>query len=375
MNARIGLLISALGLVFGASACGSDGSAAAPKKNITRTAVKDSAFKPADLEATIGKLVKAIDDTAAEELQLGVVLKELAGYWEPIQIGASRAIGELGATGGTSAPDASSGQEAIDKENAILQGYIDGGYDGFGVAPFEAGNRPPIDAAADAGMHVVTIDSDLADSKRDLYVGTINAEAGKTAGNTLKSLLTTSPGTVILLGHDDPGWVDGYARTMAAKDVLEAAGYTVGVLKTNWDENGEATDLDALATMIASADPPVVGMMGMFSNAFRCAMAAEAAGLTSDQVAIAAFDFDAKTVEYMRSGMIKATHAQRQYYMGYMVPYVLYGMKVLGVDKTKSILKPQMVDDARFNAGLDVINATQLDEYYSFLDSLGVGGS
>jgi ribose transport system substrate-binding protein len=119
----------------------------------------------------------------------------------------------------------------------------------------------------------------------------------------------------------------------------------------------------------------VVGMMGVFSNAYRCAVAAEAVGKTGDEIAIAAFDFEPKTVEFMRSGMIKATHAQRQYYMGYLTPYVLYGFKALGKEATKAILRPQMVDDFRFNTGLDFIPAAKLDVYYSYLDQLGIGSS
>ncbi len=374
MYRRLGLFVSAIGIMCSVSACGSDNAATAQKKTVVRSAMQDSVFKPVALEATVGDLVDAINQTDNKDLELGVILKQLTDYYEPIQLGASRALGELKVTGGVVAPDESAGQIAIDKENVLMQANRESGYDGYGVAPFEKGNQPEIDLAVDAGMHVVTIDSDLAESKRDLYLGTINAEGGATAGGTLKGLLSGGTGTVILLGHDDPGWPDGYDRTMAAKGVLEAAGYTVVIRKTDWSETGEAADAAALATLISEANPPVVGMMGMFSNAHRCATAAEAAGLTASTVTIAAFDFDPKTVEYMRSGMIKATHAQRQYYMGYLTPYVLYGMDVLGVAKTKALLSGQMVDDYRFNTGLDVINATQLDQYYSFLDSLGVGG-
>ena len=34
---------------------------------------------------------------------------------------------------------------------------------------------------------------------------------------------------------------------------------------------------------------------------------------------------------------------------------------------------PQMVDGSRFNTGLDVVAADQLDQYNAFLDTLGIG--
>jgi ribose transport system substrate-binding protein len=363
-----------VGLTVGVSACGSTDNAAV-KKPITRETIAASEFQPSDLEKTVNTLVKEIGNTAPVDLQIAVVLKQLNNYYLPIQTGASRAMSELNLTGQVVAPQSSSGDDAINEQNAIMNDDLDSGYNALAVAPFEIGNQPPIDAAADSDVPVVTIDSDLASSKRDLYIGTMNSEAGKTAGTTLTSLITQNSGTVILLGHDDIGWPDGFDRTMGAKTVLEAAGFKVVVRRTDWSETGEAADVDFLKTAITDADPPVVGMMGMFSDAYRCAIAAEAVGKTGKDIAIAAFDFEPKTVDFMRSGMIKATHAQRQYYMGYVTPYVLYGFKALGKEATKAILQPQMVDNFRFNTGLDVIPAAKLDAYYSYLDSLGIGSS
>lgn len=374
MNRRLNPLACIVALALGASAC-SGGNDATTKKTIKRDTIAQSEFQPSDLEKTVNTLVKEIGDTAPVDLQIAVVLKQLNNYYLPIQTGASRAMSELNLAGQVVAPQSSSGDEAINEQNDIMSGELKSGYNALAVAPFEIGNQPPIDAAADSDVPVVTIDSDLATSKRDLYIGTMNSEAGKTAGTTLTSLITENSGTVILLGHDDAGWPDGFDRTNGAKDVLEAAGFTVLVRRTDWSQTGEDADVAFLTDAIESADPPVVGMMGMFSDAYRCAMAAEAAGKTGDDIAIAAFDFEPKTVEYMRSGMIKATHAQRQYYMGYMTPYVLYGFKALGKDATKAILKPQMVDGFRFNTGLDVIPAANLDGYYTYLDSLGIGSS
>ncbi|HYP76413.1 MAG TPA: substrate-binding domain-containing protein [Polyangiaceae bacterium] len=374
MNRRLQPLSWMVGLALGLSACSGDPSAA-EKKTVVRGTSPASEFQPSDLEKTVNTLVKEIGDTAPVNLQVAVVLKQLNNYYLPIQTGASRAMSELNLTGQVLAPQSSAGQEAVDEQNDIMNAELDSGYNALAVAPFEIGNVPPIDAAADTDVPVVTIDSDLATSKRDLYIGTMNSEAGKTAGTTLTALITENSGTVILLGHDDAGWPDGFDRTNGAKAVLEAAGFTVVVRRTDWSETGEAADVEFLTSAIEDADPPVVGMMGMFSDAYRCAIAAEAAGKTGDDIAIAAFDFEPKTVEYMRTGMIKATHAQRQYYMGYMTPYVLYGFKALGKEATKAILRPQLVDDFRFNTGLDVIPAAKLDEYYSYLDKLGIGSS
>lgn len=354
------------------SACGSD-DAGPDKKVVNRAPIPDNQFKPAELENTIGNLVDEISQTEAKELKLGVVLKTFSGYWEPVKLGANRAIGELDVSGAVLAPTEDDPDDALDRQLEILQEQREVGFDGLGVAPLQTSVGEEIDAAVDQGIPVVTIDSDL-DSKRTLYIGTINYEAGKTAGNTLADLIPEASGRVVILGHNDDTWPDGFARSNGAKDVLEQAGYQVTVLKTTWDANGDETDSEAIKVLLTDSDPPVVGLLSMFSPTYRLGMAAEKAGKTGDDVTIAGFDFDTKTLDYMRSGMIKATHAQRQYYMGYIVPYVLYSLNVLGEAKTLDLLSDHMVDAYRFDAGLDVVHADQIDEYNAFLDSLGIGG-
>lgn len=361
-------------LMLALSGCSSDVEGP-EKKIVTRVAVPDNAFKPVALDETIDELIGALSETEPQQLQLGVVLKTLTGYWEPVKVGANRAFGELEVSGVVLAPAEGTEAEARERQILLLDERQGAGYDGFGIAPLAEELTPEIDELVDSGVPVVTIDSDLVGSKRQLYIGTINYEAGQTAGGTLSEMLPSGGGTVVVLGHEvEAEWPDGYRRTQGAKDVLEANGYSVVVRQTTWSEQGEIDDVEFMTTALEDADPPAVGMLSMFSPTFRCARAAEAVGLTGDDISIVGFDFEPDSLEYMRQGLIKATHAQRQYYMGYLVPYVLYSMKALGVAKTMEIISPHMVDENRFNAGLDVVRADQVDEYNAFLDSIGIGG-
>jgi ribose transport system substrate-binding protein len=363
------------GVALALASCGGGGGG--QKKVINRVPIPESSFKPTALESTIGTLISEIGKTEAQDAKLGVLLKELSGYWEPVQIGANRAIGELNVPGLVVAPADATPDERAVHQIQMMSDQRAQDYNGFGLAPLRADVADQINAAVDSGSPVITIDSDLPESKRQLYVGTINPEAGATAANTLiKQLGTLTSGTVILLGHDNAtDWPDGYQRTMGAKTVLEAKGFTVVVRKSTWTDTGDTEDAEAMRDVITTADPAVVGMLGLFSNAHRCAAAAEMASKTSTDIAIVAFDFDPKTLNYMQSGLIRATHAQRQYYMGYIVPYLLYGINALGMEKTKEIMAPHMVDSARIDSGLDVVGADQVEQYNAFLDSLSIGAS
>jgi ribose transport system substrate-binding protein len=373
MTRTIGIFTSMLGLALAMTGCSSS-SDTAQKKTITRTASVQSVFTPTELETTVNSMVAAINAATPTSMQLNVILKQVSTYFTPVVIGSNRAMQELQYTGGTTAPGEADGDAATADQISMINDDISQGTKGLGIAPFRSDVTPSLNAAVAAGVPVVTLDSDEADSNRDLYIGTQNAAAGTTAGNTLKGFLPPAPGTVVILGQGDNSWPDGFNRTNGAKDVLTTAGYTVTVVTANWSDSG-VTDLATLAGLFTTADPPIVGMAGMFSNAFECAQAAEAAGKTGDTIAIVAFDFDPNTVTYMQKGFIKATHAQRQYYMGYLTPYVLYGMNVLGKAKTKEILSAQMVDQFSFNTGLDVVQASQMDAYSAFLDQLGIGSS
>ncbi|MGK3966717.1 substrate-binding domain-containing protein [Sorangium sp. So ce118] len=365
---------AACGLALMTAACGSgdttgDGEQASP---IQRAPTPKSEFTAKEIEETLDALVAEINEGAIQPMQMVILLKDLGGFFTPITTGANRAMGELGVTGNVVGPSGLGGdqqQRAEAQGEQMVQAVADGA-EGIGVSPFSDAIAAGIEEAVADGVPVVTLDTDAKASKRSIYVGTISEAAGVTAGNTLLELLPPAPGTVVIHGADDPSWVDGMSRMLGARGVLEKAKYTVVVRAITWSPQGEVADVEAMKAQIETADPPVVGLLGLHNVSYRCAMATEAAGAT--ELPVVAFDFEPKTVDYMRQGLIEATHAQRQYYAGYLVPYILYGIKNIGLDATKASLAPRMVDESRLNVGLDVVPWNKVDEYNAFLDSIGV---
>ncbi|WP_437939069.1 substrate-binding domain-containing protein [Sorangium sp. So ce341] len=361
-----------LGLALTTAACGAAEPPDAGEQltPIQRAPIPDNEFTPEELEDTVDRLVAEINAGALRPMRMAVVLKNAAGFWGPVVTAATRAMAELGVVGSVIGPIALSedGPKPEEVQNEQIAQAVEDGVEGMGLAPFGDLQTTAVDEAVARGVHVVTLDNDVAASRRSIYVGTLNESAGATAANTLLALLSEPPGTVIVHGSTDDAGSAGLERTQGAQAVLEAAGYEVVVGQAHWSLSGETEDVEWMTAEIAAADPPIVGLLGLFNVSYRCAMAAEAAG--KPEVPIVAFDFDPMTVEYMRQGRIRATHIQRQYYQGYLVPYILYGIENLGLDATKKILAPQMIDGTRVNTGLDVVHGDKVDAYNAFLSSI-----
>lgn len=365
--------ITAFGLTLTTAACGSS-DIAEPGQDATRierAQAPDSEFIPVELDQTVDDLVAELNKNTIQPMQMTILLKQLSGFFAPIATGANRAMSELGVTGNVlGLVSTTDGSDATPAQREQIVQAVNDGAEGIGISPQSDANAPAIDEAVDLNAHVVTLDTDTEMSKRAIFVGINNYHAGATAAETLLAALPEPPGTVMIHGNTTPTWYDAYDRTLGAKHRLQDAGYTVivsQVLFTSSDDD----DVAWMKPQLDAADPPVVGMLGLFNVSYRCALAAEAFG--KPELPVVAFDFDPKTVELMREGRIIATHTQRQYYEGYLVPYILYGIKTIGLDATRAILAPHIAEDRAHmvNVGFDVVHADKVDAYIDFLDWIG----
>ncbi|WP_437781549.1 substrate-binding domain-containing protein [Sorangium sp. So ce1097] len=365
--------MAAFGLAVMTAACGASESQQAGEQvtPIKRAELPPNEFFPVELEATVDALVAEMNANPIQPMQMVVLLKELDGFFAPIATGANRAMGELGVTGNVLGPNTATenGPTSQELQNQQIRQAVADGAQGIGVSPFDTSNAAALDEAVANGAHVVTLDTDASASQRSLYVGSFHGDAGGTAATTLLSMLPPPPGTVLIHGNVTADWADGYARTQGAQGVLAAAGYTPLVSQAVFIGD-DAFDVEWMRSQMVAADPPVVGMVGLFNISYRCVMAADAAG--TPDLPIVAFDFDPRTVDFMRQGRIKATHTQRQYYEGYLVPYILYGIESIGLDATRTILRPLMEDGvSQVNVGIDVVPSDKIDDYNDFLASIG----
>jgi ribose transport system substrate-binding protein len=177
---------------------------------------------------------------------------------------------------------------------------------------------PDIDAAIAQGIPVITMDSDAPASKRLLFIGTNNYDAGKMGGQLLVKLLN-GKGTVVVFTI--PEQENLKERLRGYKSVLET---NPGIKIT------EVIDTRGAAATAFDKTTEIVEKAKTQPDAFVClesVSGAEVADVLERKKVtgkiIVAMDTDPKTLQFVQKGVISATIAQKPFTMAY------YGVKIL----------------------------------------------
>lgn len=363
-------------LSFAALGCGEQGEGATADP-IERPVVAESPFKPAGLEDTLDVLAGEIDRAEAAQLRFGIALVSDSEPWNAVRGGAERAFEELGARGVVTAPSEAEQADFVEREREEASS-------GIGLTPLGSALEVEVERARNSGIPVVTIEHDLP-AERDLFVGFGQDEIGQRLGDAVLLTTTRRDGRVVILGADDETLSPAaYLRSTAAKRLLEETGFEVTILNSSTAADGEERDVEMLEGELL-ADPRPQAVLGVLETSYRVALAAAAAerslaaeageevepGLVRlTNVDLVAYGLEPATVEALRGGILSATLAERRHYMGYLIPYVLAGFNLLGVERTKYILTPHLLDDGTLDVGMDLILPEELDTYFEFQELL-----
>jgi len=173
--------------------------------------------------------------------------------------------------------------------------------------------RPDIDAAIAAGIPVITIDSDSPLSKRLLFIGTNNYEAGVTGAKVAARemhgkgnvVVFTMPGQANL---DDRlrGYRDtfaGFAQIKITRMVDIAGNPRIAFDTTEQIVGKEKDKFDAFVCLEALAGKEVAEVLDRYGVKGKTVMA---------------MDTDAETLDWIKKGVIAATIAQKPYTMSYV---------------------------------------------------------
>jgi ribose transport system substrate-binding protein len=197
--------------------------------------------------------------------------------------------------------------------------------------------KPGIDAAAAAGIPVITIDSDAATSRRLFFIGTNNRAAGRLGAQRVVEKLG-GRGNVVFFSM--PGQPNLDERLQGFKDVFESHPdiKILDVVNIKGDARNAFDNTQQYLTQTGVAR--VSAFICLEASSGKTVADAVRRQKVTDRVVVA-WDVDQDTLSAITDGTIEATVSQKPYTMGFV------GLKELDEifhNKPKSLTKDYSVD-------------------------------
>jgi len=295
-----------------------------------------------------------------KELFYLVTTNSALPYWQTAASGFNHAAAEYKVTAKVVGPE---GYD-VQAELAELNKAIAAKPAGILISVADAATlQPQIDAAVNAGIPVITVDSDAAGSRRLYFIGTNNLQAGELGG---KRLIEKMKGKGNLLVFSIPGQPNIEERLKGLKDALSAKPdiKIVDVVDVGKDPR---TAFDKAQEVLPETGPKKI-------DAFICLESASGK-MVSDAIkranatdrVLVAFDVNQDTLDGIKGGTIDSTIAQKPYTMGYV------GLKALDEvfhNPPKQLAKDYSVDSFApypvfVDTGTSLVDKNNVDLYLS----------
>ncbi len=232
-------------------------------------------------------------------------------YWKTVNEGFARAATEYGVTAQLAGPDTFDPQGEVDAFKKAVANHPAG----ILVSVADANLlRPEINAAIQADIPVITVDSDAPLSARLYFIGTNNLAAGHLGGQRLVDKLHGKGNIVFFTITGQPNLEErlkGYKDIIADKPGIKIADVfdTKGDAGAAFDQAEQymnragAEKIDAFVCLESSAGKSIAEVLKR-KNA-------------SDRLLIA-MDVDADTLTLIKDGSIDSTVSQKPFTMGYV---------------------------------------------------------
>lgn len=202
--------------------------------------------------------------------------------------------------------------------------------DGIIVIGWEDSMIPTIDKAVDTGIPVVCIDADLPDSKRLMFVGTGNVEAGKMCGREMAELIG-GKGKVAILGKST---LSNILERVEGCEQVWAEDYPnieyIGLVDSGSESSIAAANI--AATM--QAHPDLAGICSVDSEAGAGAIMAIREAGKAGEIKCVAFDRGSEILSAIEEGIITESIVQQTELMPFYALQVLYNYKNANVTQT-----------------------------------------
>jgi ribose transport system substrate-binding protein len=303
--------------------------------------------------------------STGQKVTIQIVTNGLSPFWDPMAVGMRRAAEKYGCDADWQGPSTAQ----IPEQRQLIEAAIARKVDGLAVSAIEAAAVTPVlDQAAGKGILVITFDSDAPKSKRLVYIGTNNYNAGKAAGEAAVKLLPQGGKVVGFVGNRSAE--NARQREEGFRDAVKGHGIDlVDIREDNKDVGRARKNVEDAIQAFKDAK----AFLGLYSyNGPAIADAVSAAGIR-DRVKVITFDAEPKTIQALQEGKVDVTVVQKPYEFGYRAVELLYKMKTMGVEAARAAEK--VPADGLIDTGVELVTPANVAGFKKKLDDLGVKSS
>lgn len=233
-------------------------------------------------------------------------------FWLSVFAGAEAAATEYNIELSITGPET---EEDYEAQNRMVADAVAAGAEAlvFSAIDYE-NNAAAIDAAAESGVRIVAIDSNVDSGAVQTYIGTDNYAAGQMAA---QAALDGVEGqlTVGIVNYDVSS-ANGQERERGAVDAFEQSGRARVAAVINTLAEAARAQADTAAML---AEHPEINVLLAFNEptSVGAADAVEGMGL-AEEVFLVGFDSNVATIDGLQDGTVDALIVQNPYAMGYL---------------------------------------------------------
>ena len=251
-------------------------------------------------------------DQAARHSVALVVKSTQTEFWLSVFAGAEAAAAEYNLELSIAGPET---EEDYETQNRLIAQAVEEGAEAivFSAIDFTR-NAAAVEAAGQAGVKIVSIDSGVDSDQVGIYIGTDNYAAGCMAA---QAALEDMEGELVVgLVNYDESTANGQERERGVRDTLIKSGRARVAASVTTLVEAEQAQADTAALLEQN---PEVNVLVAFNEptSVGAAQAVESLGL-SDSVFFVGFDSNVITIDGLQDGSVDALVVQNPYAMGYL---------------------------------------------------------
>mgnify|MGYP004732566053 FL=1 len=276
---------------------------------------------PAMLALLLAGCAAIPQDTPTSRYKVALIAKSTGlEFWNAVFTGAQAAATEYNIELTVTAPD---DEEDFEGQNALIENAVEEGTKAiiFSAIDYEA-NAAAIDAAAQAGVLIINIDSQVNSDHVSAYIGVDNYGAGRMAAQS--ALDGVSGQLRVGLVNYEVNGANGRDRAAGACDAFQESGRAEVIATVQTHPNSEDARRDVLEML---RDHPEINVLVALNEPIGVGTARAVHQMQrADDLWLVAFDSNGETVDALQNGAVDALIVQNSYSMGYFGVQSAYKM-------------------------------------------------